>query len=739
MEKGCHFPALVPFAAPDGVMAVTRLHRIRANRSSGLRDRHDTDGHRVDAMTTGRIVPSAPLWARQRRAMRPLALGALAMALTVATSARAGDVVGTTEPLLKAKPAVVLVVTEVSIGVRLVCPNGSPKRVAVAPSQEHGTGFLITPDGYIVTNGHVVQAYHDPDDREVRQTAVREAIAQACVDPTSAKDRRERALTLLYPKVAPGAEVEVAKTLRVVLSNRETFVAEVKAYSSPLAPRSGKQATGRTVPAQESGKDVAILKIDARNLPTLALGDSDRVELGQPLQILGFPGVVLYHELLDKRSAVEASVTSGRVSSLKRDARGAPVIQTDAAASWGNSGGPAINERGEVVGILTFISVTADETQSVQGFNFLVPANIVREFARGAGVSLEAPSPFNAVWHEAVTKYVQGDWAGAQHALDAAARLVPNLADVQRLQAEVQLRLLQSPRGLSPVAIGGIAAAVLAATAAGWWGWRRRGRRRAGATRTVVQEPRAVAAPAPSRPVPVRVSAMELAKVMEQRPDLAIVDLREPPSYAASAVQAKGAIHGQEEEILQTCSTWPRDRGIILYCDSPGEAVSMRAAERLMMEGYTRVAVLSGGFAAWLSASLPLERTAHGREMEAPAPKAIPAPESAAHSILDEAVGVDLSVGVKGAGPYFNARATRLGLHGLSLELPHAVTVGQPLRLTIFLQGEPLDVTGHVVSVGSTSSPKQRTEAEITFEPLGEEQRVILEGFILAHRTRSHS
>jgi hypothetical protein len=184
--------------------------------------------------------------------------------------------------------------------------------------------------------------------------------------------------------------VQVTKTLRVVLST-----------ARPLWPRSrpsvlrwlrGREAGAqRAAPAQESGKDIAILKIDARSLPTIALGDSDRVELGQPIHILGFPGVVLYHELLDKRSAVEASVTSGRVSSLKRDARGAPVIQTDAAASWGNSGGPAINERGEVVGILTFISVTADESQSVQGFNFLVPANTSGS-PRGAGVSLE-PEP----------------------------------------------------------------------------------------------------------------------------------------------------------------------------------------------------------------------------------------------------------------------------------------------------------------------------------------------------------
>ncbi len=501
--------------------------------------------------------------------------------------------------LLKVKPAVAIVMTEISGNVRLTCPNGSLQRVTVAPIREHGTGFLITPDGYLVTNGHVVQPYHEENERELRETLLRQAVEQACLTGNLAKERKNQAVEALLRRLRTSASVDVKKTLTVVLANRETFAAEVKAYSPPLEERPGKRAIGSGKPGVESGKDVAILKIDGRNLPTLSLGDSDRVQVGQSIHLLGFPGVVLYHDLLDKRSAVEASVTSGQVSSVKRDARGAPVIQTDAAASWGNSGGPGVNDQGDVIGILTFISLTSDETQAIQGFNFLVPANIVREFARTAGARLDVPSPFNAVWYDAVVKYSRGDWAGAQARLDAAARLVPNLPDVQRLQAETELRLLQASRWPHPLVLGGIVVAILGATGGAWWTWRRRKRGHAPPVDTM---------PAPEPEVtpsaPVRVSAADLARAMAQRTDLVIVDVREASSYAASTVQAKGAIRASAEDIHETCAGLARHQGIVLYCDSAGEALSVRAATRLMAAGYTRVAVLTGGFAAWEASQL---------------------------------------------------------------------------------------------------------------------------------------
>jgi len=659
--------------------------------------------------------------------------GCLTALVAVGGTAAAGQPGTATDVLLKVKPAVVIIVTEVSGNVRLACPNRSPQRVTPPSNQAHGSGYLVNPDGYIITNGHVVQPYYEKDDQEIRETFLRQSIEEACLEAGLPEDRKQAAVRQLYPRIAPTAGVEFKKTLTVVLPNRDKFVAEVKAYSPALAERPGKRVSSSGGGAKESGKDVAVLKIDARNLPTIPLGDSDRVQVGQPIRILGFPGVVMYHDLLDKRSAVEASVTSGLVSSLKVDARGSPVIQTDAAASWGNSGGPAINERGEVVGMLTFISLTPDETQAIQGFNFLVPVNTVKEFARSAGVPLDKASPFNTVWHEAVNRYTRGDWAGAQSRLDAANRLLPNLPDVQRLQTDVQLRLLQSSPWSNPLLIGGVAIAALVAAGSAWVMVRRR-RRPALLTATPERPELVKEAPASAAPLPLRLPAADLTHALTQRTDLVIVDVRTPASYAASSVQAKGALRSSPEEIIQACAPLARNQGIILYCDSPGEAASARAAQRLTEQGYARVAVLIGGFAAWQAASLPLERTPHARDAAPAAPQVvrlIPGPGSA--PALKAEINVDLPMGVKGTGPYFNARATTLRTSGLFLATAEPLTMDQKLRLTIFLKGEPLEVTGQVTSVHPRPVGGKPQGAEVTFDRLGEEAATILEGFILAH------
>ena len=116
---------------------------------------------------------------------------------------------------------------------------------------------------------------------------------------------------------------------------------------------------------------------------------------------------------------MEASFTSGNVSSLKLDVKGTPVIQFDASVTWGNSGGPVFNERGEVIGIATFISLAPMGGQSaipIQGFNFAVPINTAKEFISAAGIQPKS-GLFNTMWAEALTststKTTRTCWASA--------------------------------------------------------------------------------------------------------------------------------------------------------------------------------------------------------------------------------------------------------------------------------------------------------------------------------------
>ena len=146
-------------------------------------------------------------------------------------------------------------------------------------------------------------------------------------------------------------------------------------------------------PRKEHGRDVAILKIEDKELPVVLLAKhSTDLHLGQALFVIGFPGVVVSHELLSRATQYEPSITSGRISGFKQDVGGQRVLQTDAAIIQGNSGGPVFDDRGQVIGAATFTSLQGE--QVVQGFNFLIPVETIQEAARKAGVTPRGDSTF---------------------------------------------------------------------------------------------------------------------------------------------------------------------------------------------------------------------------------------------------------------------------------------------------------------------------------------------------------
>ncbi len=163
-----------------------------------------------------------------------------------------------------------------------------------------GSGVIISEDGYIVTNNHVI---------------------------------------------------EDATKLKVKLNDGRTFDAKLI----------GTDPT----------TDVALIKIDGKDLPTIPFGNSDNLRLGEWVLAIGSP--------FDLQSTITAGIVSAKARQLgviPNELRVESFIQTDAAVNPGNSGGALVNTRGELVGINTVIK---SSTGSYIGYSFAVPETIVRK------------------------------------------------------------------------------------------------------------------------------------------------------------------------------------------------------------------------------------------------------------------------------------------------------------------------------------------------------------------------
>lgn len=152
-----------------------------------------------------------------------------------------------------------------------------------------------------------------------------------------------------------------------------------------------------TVIAKDPVLDIAILKIDANNLPYLQFGDSDGVKVGQTAIAIG-------NALAEFRNTVSVGVISGIARSIQAgDNQGnverlENVLQTDAAINPGNSGGPLLDIRGNVIGVNVAMAGGSEN------IGFALPSNIVREVAESVRTNGKIIRPFLGVRYVPITK-----------------------------------------------------------------------------------------------------------------------------------------------------------------------------------------------------------------------------------------------------------------------------------------------------------------------------------------------
>jgi len=278
-----------------------------------------------------------------------------------------------------------------------------------------GSGFIITADGYAVTNAHVVIKTDDEVKQALALSGMSDIIDQDISDIETALN-----ITMSdesYNRVVT-AEAEIYASY--LTSSNETSSSEL--FLNTAGPPGGLVQDGmpaETVKIGEEtpGKDVAILKVNANNLPTVPLGDDTQTKDGEQAIALGYPDALANPALEQSQENIKPSLTIGSISGRKTMPGGWEVIQTDASISNGSSGGPLFNNKGEVIGITTFTTQkdvgSNGGAAQVQGFNFAIPATVIKQFLTETNVTPTEGS-LTKTYHEGVDLYYNEHYGAAK-------------------------------------------------------------------------------------------------------------------------------------------------------------------------------------------------------------------------------------------------------------------------------------------------------------------------------------
>ncbi|MEB3778895.1 MAG: trypsin-like peptidase domain-containing protein [Desulfurococcales archaeon] len=283
--------------------------------------------------------------------------------------------------LQEARSAVVLIITVVSG--YIIWEEFLPYTSSVGlempvevQSTAFGSGFLVSPNGYLITNGHVVNDF-DSELQEVLPLLINFASMYSDA----------------YYKVTgiPLTQEEYDSLVNSIISAYLTNRLKIQDYKVTVYVGMGKVVSGlgnlpKFTPARiiESRpfekEDLALLKIEVSHAPSLVVSKDDIAKVGDRVWAIGYPGAVAFHEILSTETLMEPTITEGTVSGYRSKVTGVRVLQSDVDVTHGNSGGPVVNSEGVVVAVTSFGSV--DPTGSgreVPGFNFFVPSSLVWE------------------------------------------------------------------------------------------------------------------------------------------------------------------------------------------------------------------------------------------------------------------------------------------------------------------------------------------------------------------------
>lgn len=295
-----------------------------------------------------------------------------------------------------------------------------------------GTGFFVSGDGHLATNGHIV--------RNLPKASIYYALSGGKLDGLLA-DFLEVYLTEKTGKIVTKQEatnaVAQAKLSKdslyqlggIIVDLNQKNILKVGNESNKYFLQLGNESAQITIegvtPSENileaalvatdyeevkevegfTSSDVAILKASSGQFPALALGSIDEAVVGSELQVIGFPAAASTGLALLDNSSSEPTFTKGLVSAIKL-AKGnqKKLIQTDAIINQGNSGGPAILSTGNVVGIATYGVSVQDGSGS---YNFLRDIQDLKDLATKNNLTFDSGALYSD-WQDGLENYYLG-------------------------------------------------------------------------------------------------------------------------------------------------------------------------------------------------------------------------------------------------------------------------------------------------------------------------------------------
>jgi len=303
-----------------------------------------------------------------------------------------------------------------------------------------GSGFIVSADGYVATNGHVVV-------NDAREVTIKLAITLASSGKSALLAYLINLTSLTSADVAGKTDTEADKVIVEALYNVDQSHFSFRNLQTNLLVGLGdkqvdieelvtKTGNRQAYPEQDTIKkatlvdynfegeirpsltgkfttsDVALIKLSSgSDYPMVKLGVMADAAQGSNLNIMGFPGTGSSSNGIVSKTVTSATLTTGKVSAQKKDSGGRSIIETDTEIGHGNSGGPAFTDAGDVIGIATYTSDSGNAGDGV--LNYIRDIADFTNIADKKFVSYKTVSDTQKAWNKGIELFYQAHYKSA--------------------------------------------------------------------------------------------------------------------------------------------------------------------------------------------------------------------------------------------------------------------------------------------------------------------------------------